>query len=33
MPHWQSKLLDEPRLGYVKEHGSESRPVKKGKGR
>jgi hypothetical protein len=21
MTHWLSKILDEPRIGYVKEHG------------
>lgn len=24
---WQDKILNEPRLGYVKEHGSKRRPV------
>jgi hypothetical protein len=27
--NWQSKILNEPRLGFVKEHGSKRRPVKK----
>lgn len=27
---WQDKILNEPRLGFVKEHGSKLRPLKKG---
>jgi hypothetical protein len=26
-----SKIIDEKRLGYVEEHGSRDRPVKKGR--
>jgi hypothetical protein len=26
--NWQDKILNEPRLGFVKEHGSKRRPVK-----
>jgi hypothetical protein len=26
--NWQAKILNEPRLGYVNEHGSKRRPVK-----
>jgi hypothetical protein len=27
-----SKIINEPRLGFVKEHGSKRRPVKRKKG-